>query len=780
MSTQHIIQKCEIDASYCKFGAQTLLKNLNSFEDLIEGVIKNTDIEYVHKTRVTSRRLRTALTLFSFCFPKKQFKTWQKEIKKVTRLLGEARDLDVQITFIQQYIKKQKAPIEKDTLNLLLKDHKAQRKRKQTFVEKGLDELKATNTISDFIKSAEQTISNLKKNTFDSKSVLKRAHLQISCRIDDFLSMEPYVHQANKKTEHHQMRIYAKKLRYTMECFAPLFKNKLEKEIKNMKAFQDLLGEMHDSDVWIDYIPKFKEKIQNKLETTKKLNSANLNRDQTLQNFSTFIQERKTKAYIQFVSLWENNKGVNFFEQLRKKTLDEAMVANKEKIEKILRNSNVKIAVLSDTHANLQALEEVIGDAKKRGAKVFLNAGDSIGFGANPNEVIQLLCENNVLSIKGNFDIEILENKGNAKGEKRSAYKFAKKELTNTFADYLENLPYELRMEVAGKKILMVHGSPDSINEHIRQDTPNQRLQTLSEESKADIIIVGHSHEQFQTQTNNTLFINPGSVGRPGDGNPQAAYAILSFNPLKVEMIRTNYDVKAAVKSLRKKGLPESFAQMLLRGVSLDSIIDEDQTKKESIVNNCKQAVETSENLSKNYWPDTEHYQKVTHLALQLFDKTLTLHNLGKRERCWLECASILHDIGLSESTRKHHKMSAQFILNDTKLPFTSTERRVIASIARYHRRGLPKNKHYNLASLNQETVNKISTLSSILRIADSLDYTHQSNVDNLEVKIAKKRVTINYSSKTELQLEEQAFNKKKDLFEKVFDKKTVLIWKQK
>ena len=99
-------QTCQSDTSYCKFGSETLLKLLPVFEDQIEGVMKNDDIEYVHKMRVTSRRLRAALPLFRFCFPGKEFKEWASQLKKVTRLLADARDLDVQIAFIEQYTKK--------------------------------------------------------------------------------------------------------------------------------------------------------------------------------------------------------------------------------------------------------------------------------------------------------------------------------------------------------------------------------------------------------------------------------------------------------------------------------------------------------------------------------------------------------------------------------------------------------------------------------------------------------------------------------------------------
>ena len=98
-----------------------------------------------------------------------------------------------------------------------------------------------------------------------------------------------------------------------------------------------------------------------------------------------------------------------------------------EKAKQILTNPDVRIAVFSDAHANLQALERVIQDAEERGVDVFLNAGDSIGYGANPNEVVELLCEKNVLSILGNYDLEVIEGKTKTKGEKKAAFKFAEK-----------------------------------------------------------------------------------------------------------------------------------------------------------------------------------------------------------------------------------------------------------------------------------------------------------------------------------------------------------------
>ena len=206
--------------------------------------------------------------------------------------------------------------------------------------------------------------------------------------------------------------------------------------------------------------------------------------------------------------------------------------------------------------------------------------------------------------------------------------------------------------------------APESIEEHIYHDTPMEQLNSLAANAKADLIIVGHSHEQFSIDANSACFVNPGSVGRPGDENPQAAYAILRFNPFKVELIRIDYDVEAAAGALRKKGLPESFAQMLLRGVSLDAIVAEDIAKKKAIAENCPEIVEASRIFALKCWPDSEHFSQVTKLALEIFDGLTTAHRLGFEERYWLECASILHDVGLSQSASGHHKKSAKLILN--------------------------------------------------------------------------------------------------------------------
>jgi exopolyphosphatase/guanosine-5'-triphosphate,3'-diphosphate pyrophosphatase len=106
-------------------------------------------------------------------------------------------------------------------------------------------------------------------------------------------------------------------------------------------------------------------------------------------------------------------------------------------------------------------------------------------------------------------------------------------------------------------------------------------------------------------------------------------------------------------------------------------------------------------------------------------------------------------------------------------------ERRVVGSIARYHRKGQPKENQYNLASLTAATKRRITLLSSILRVADALDFTHQSVVERMKASVGPKRVKLSCLVRLDPALEEQALNKKKDLFEAVFKRNLIVEWEK-
>jgi exopolyphosphatase/guanosine-5'-triphosphate,3'-diphosphate pyrophosphatase len=163
-----------------------------------------------------------------------------------------------------------------------------------------------------------------------------------------------------------------------------------------------------------------------------------------------------------------------------------------------------------------------------------------------------------------------------------------------------------------------------------------------------------------------------------------------------------------------------------------------------------------------------------------LFDELKDLHGLGDEERWMLDCGSLLHDIGWSLPEVPHHRASMELILNDQDLPFSIRERYMIASIARYHRKALPKEEHFHYRKLEEEDRKKVSVLSSLLRIADGLDCSHSSIVKDLEVNIEKERIRILCKVNEGPFWEEEKVNdKKKDLFVKVFGKDIVLAWER-
>ena len=436
-----------------------------------------------------------------------------------------------------------------------------------------------------------------------------------------------------------------------------------------------------------------------------------------------------------------------------------------------LANPYVKIAVIAGIPANLAALEAVIRDAERRGITVFLNAGNTLGFGVFPNEVVQRLYSKNTLSVLGNYDLEVLD-KNKIEGPEKFRLEYARRTLTKSFETYLRAMHSKIELEIAHKKLLMIYEIPELVNAN------EEKLQEFAENGKADIVVFDGTHEQFAKKMGRVLFINPGSVGRAGNGKQQAAYASVTANPFSVELLRVNYDVEAAADAFRRKRAPESYAQSLLRGLFVENIIAEDKAKENDMETKCPSVTANCRIVAEKYWPDMKHSEQVARLSLELFDSLKELHKLGVRERCWLECAAVLHDIGLSQGSSAHHKNTLKLILNDTQLPFTSTERQIIGNIARYHRKGCPKNKHYSFMSLNRELGRKVAVLASILRLADGLDFSHQSIVESIETQVNLEGVTVTAKIFSNSILEEQAFNRKKDLFEKTFAKKITVAWK--
>lgn len=165
------------------------------------------------------------------------------------------------------------------------------------------------------------------------------------------------------------------------------------------------------------------------------------------------------------------------------------------------------------------------------------------------------------------------------------------------------------------------------------------------------------------------------------------------------------------------------------------------------------------------------HNQQTARLALRLFDLTASLHGLGAREREWLEYAALLHDIGYSIHYKGHHKHAYYLITNAVLDAFDQREIEIIANVARYHRGSAPKASHPNMALLKPWQQRTIRKLAALLRVADALDRTHASRVEEIYCAIRRRKVTLEVLSRYSVDLELEAAREHSRLFAKVFDR---------
>ncbi|MEW6592956.1 MAG: metallophosphoesterase family protein [Candidatus Hadarchaeota archaeon] len=226
-----------------------------------------------------------------------------------------------------------------------------------------------------------------------------------------------------------------------------------------------------------------------------------------------------------------------------------------------------RIALIADLHSNLLALEAVFKDMPEVDRMVC--AGDVVGYGAEPNEVVGLLKSKGVHAVRGNHDKAAIDRDvSDLSSIAAEAALWTSRKLSRESLHYLSGLPTELRFKVGGSRIYAVHGSPrDPMNEYIRSDISNQALARIVEGVEADIIVVGHTHVPMKRMILGKLVVNPGGVGQPRDGDPKASYAVLTIEEdVKVEFRRVEYDVAAAAEKITSAGLPEELASRLSLG----------------------------------------------------------------------------------------------------------------------------------------------------------------------------------------------------------------------
>lgn len=172
---------------------------------------------------------------------------------------------------------------------------------------------------------------------------------------------------------------------------------------------------------------------------------------------------------------------------------------------------------------------------------------------------------------------------------------------------------------------------------------------------------------------------------------------------------------------------------------------------------------------------DEPHSKQVATLSLALFDALASRHNIQKSDRKLLEAAAVLHDAGYFIAYKSHHKHSYHLIRHAELFGFAPREREIIAQIARYHRKSLPKTKHESFAALHLDDQRKVLQLGGILRLADGLDRRRNSAVEKMTCSIKGKKIHLQLCGSEDLSVERYGATAKKDLFEKAFGMEVVL-----
>lgn len=231
----------------------------------------------------------------------------------------------------------------------------------------------------------------------------------------------------------------------------------------------------------------------------------------------------------------------------------------------------MRIAIFGDVHGNRHALAAVLDHVAADRPDSLYCLGDLVGYGAFPNEVTECVAERRIPTVMGNYD----EGVGFDRDECGCAYKTdTDRELGQRSLEWtkaatsaankarLRACAREIRVEVEGQRILLVHGSPRRINEYLFEDRPLSSFERLAAGSDADVVVFGHTHVPYIKRVGGVLFVNAGSVGKPKDGDPRACYVILDVTAQGTDATfhRVPYDVAAAAAAIRATTLPHKFA----------------------------------------------------------------------------------------------------------------------------------------------------------------------------------------------------------------------------
>jgi putative phosphoesterase len=234
-----------------------------------------------------------------------------------------------------------------------------------------------------------------------------------------------------------------------------------------------------------------------------------------------------------------------------------------------------KAAVITDIHGNLPALQAALARIEELGVESVFCGGDLVGYGPHPNEICRLIGEREIPTIYGNYDYAIARDREDCGcayvtthdrelGQRSVDWTLAHTDRVSK--DFMRGLPFDLHFPVGNVRVHLVHGSPRRVNEYLFEDKPARLYERLAAAERDPVLVFGHTHKPWVRKYGRVLFVNCGSVGKPKDGDPRGAFAVLqaTTDSVQVAIERFDYDAEAVAAEVREVGLPSEFADKLL------------------------------------------------------------------------------------------------------------------------------------------------------------------------------------------------------------------------
>ena len=236
----------------------------------------------------------------------------------------------------------------------------------------------------------------------------------------------------------------------------------------------------------------------------------------------------------------------------------------------------MRLAVITDVHGNVPALHAALARAEVLGVDEIYCGGDLVGYGPQPNEICRMIEERAIPTIYGNYDYAIARDlddcgcfyptpRDREIGQSSVAWTLAHTDERSK--RFMRELPFDLRFELAGTRVRLVHGSPRKVNEYLLEERAASTFERIAQMADCDVLLFGHTHKPWIKEYGGVLFVNCGSVGKPKDSDPRGSFALLEERDghVRASIERVAYDVESVAAEVRRVGLPLELADQLVR-----------------------------------------------------------------------------------------------------------------------------------------------------------------------------------------------------------------------